>query len=628
MVVLVAMALLCVHGGLLAASIPNYRVTIDSAYHVSLARDYGEHGQAWWDHINFGPRGRPNLQAPLMHAVVGAVGRALGGSGDDYVLANAIVAVAQWAAAMGTAGFFAYELGGAWALLLAAALLSGAAFAGGSFAVGIPSGWMFILTAWAIWFFLRDRAWVAAIFTSAAIYAHLGGYATAPLGIIIAAALSGRWRALMVTGVITAIVTAPYTIHVIRYLGWLSGVHSHSALLFDPMLDLIGFAGAARLFRHPRRNAFMVAWLCAPAAWIFQDPGRFILQSGMAASVAAALLLVDLIGRAANRRRMITYAAAIAAVATIFPLGAPSLASEISWDAGFRYPRVIEWHRARTLAGDIEQAGLGNMLVAEYNPALCPALAVYAPLTCEKGHWIEVEPRHDPADLLGAAAKVYVLPLATGDTALAAAQARGWIVIHGGAAGAAVVTLARKPSVATAAAYADGAIANEGRWLAANAINNSLALANWHRMVSATAFDEFQHRLALQRAHAGRLELACIIYAYALEGDAEGGVNGGDAHEMRRVARGMGVTASFLGDGLALDFIGGARFAELRRNFARVATVAAQQMEHAPPDRHGLTTARLLENSLDRLLAIVLTMRGDTFAARPAGDSVPWLSHR
>jgi hypothetical protein len=144
--VVVTCAILLLHGGLLAVSIPDYRVTIDSAYHVSMGRYYGEHALALWDHINFGPCGRPNLQGPLLHTAIGRVGRLLGGTGDDYVRANSLLAVIQWAAAMGTAAFFAFCLGGEIAMLLAVALFSGAAFAGTSFAVGIPSGWLFILT--------------------------------------------------------------------------------------------------------------------------------------------------------------------------------------------------------------------------------------------------------------------------------------------------------------------------------------------------------------------------------------------------------------------------------------------------------------------------------------------------
>jgi hypothetical protein len=184
--------ILTVHGALLVSTLTDWRVTLDSGYHVSLARAYAEHGLVRWDHINFGPAGRPNLQAPLMHMAVGAIGRAIGARGGDYVLVNAVLAAMQWAAAMATAAFFALLLGGEWAMLLAAALLSGAGFAATSFAVGIPSGWLFILIPWAIHFFLRRRLVMAVIVTSAAIYVHIAGLIMAPLGIVIAAALSRR----------------------------------------------------------------------------------------------------------------------------------------------------------------------------------------------------------------------------------------------------------------------------------------------------------------------------------------------------------------------------------------------------------------------------------------------------
>ena len=65
--------LIGVHLALRLAMIGDYPVSIDSGYHVSLARWYAEHGAAFWDHINFGPGGRPNLQGPALHiATVGA----------------------------------------------------------------------------------------------------------------------------------------------------------------------------------------------------------------------------------------------------------------------------------------------------------------------------------------------------------------------------------------------------------------------------------------------------------------------------------------------------------------------------------------------------------------------------
>ncbi|HJU28249.1 MAG TPA: hypothetical protein VJ718_03715, partial [Candidatus Binataceae bacterium] len=380
-----AIGILLAHFVLLVVAIPDYRVTIDSAYHVALGRAYGTHGLVTWDKINFGPRGRPNLQAPMLHLAIGALGRAIGGAGNSYIFGKAILAVLQWAAAMATAAWFAWRLGGATAMLFAATLLSGAAFAGGSFAAGIPSGWLFIETPWAIWFFLRRRTGASAAATSAAIYTHLGGYLTAPVGVFVAAAITRRWRALVIVGAITAILTAPYTIHVLRYLGWLSGVRSHSALLFDPMLDLLAIAGAVRILRHPRDNPFMTAWLLAPIAWVFQDPGRFFLQWPLGGSVAAALMLTDWINRIELPHRRALYSAAIAAIASLAPFGPPSLAAEIAWDAGMRWPRPVNWNRAHKLANEVKGAGLTGYLVADYNPALCPAIAVYAPISCEKG---------------------------------------------------------------------------------------------------------------------------------------------------------------------------------------------------------------------------------------------------
>jgi hypothetical protein len=353
-VVIAAILILSVHGALLLSTLTDWRVTLDSGYHVSLARAYGEHGLVAWDHINFGPAGRPNLQAPLMHLAVGAIGRAMGGAGRDYVLANATLAAVQWAAAMATAAFFALLLGGELAMLLAVAMLSGAGLAATSFAAGIPSGWLFILIPWAIHFFLRRRLALTAIVAATAIYVHIAGLVTMPLGIAIAAVLSRRWRDLAFVGVAIAIITAPYSLHCLRYLEWFSGVRNYSALLFDPMLDVLGLVGLIASLRRPRDNALLVAWAAAPVAWLFQDPGRFVLQSGLAASVLAAVWLAAQLARIRDARRAVC-AAAIAAVATLCPFGMPALAAEAAWAMGIRYPRALSWIDAEALAAAIDR---------------------------------------------------------------------------------------------------------------------------------------------------------------------------------------------------------------------------------------------------------------------------------
>jgi hypothetical protein len=151
--------------------------------------------------------------------------------------------VTKWAAAMLTAVFFARRFGGDWAALLAAALLSGNTLASGSFAVGIPSGWIFILAPWAIHFFLHRRLALATLATSLAIYFHLAGYATVPAGILVAALLARRWRHLLVVGAATVVLTLPYTIHLVRNLAWYRGQHGHVAVGFAPLIYLAAIPG-------------------------------------------------------------------------------------------------------------------------------------------------------------------------------------------------------------------------------------------------------------------------------------------------------------------------------------------------------------------------------------------------
>ena len=611
--IIAAILILSIHGALLLSTLRDWRVTLDSGYHVSLARAYGEHGLVTWDHINFGPAGRPNLQAPLMYLVIGGLGRAMGGTGGDYVLANAIVAAMQWAAAMATAAFFALSLGGEWAMLIAAALLSGAGFAASSFAVGIPSGWLFILIPWAIHFFLRRRLVLATIVTSAAIYVHIAGLVTAPLGIALAAILSRRWRDLVLVAIATAIISAPYSMHCLRYVEWLSGVRNYSALLFDPMLDGLGIVGFAAALRHPRNHALLVAWAAAPVAWLFQDPGRFILQSGLAASVMAAVWLVARLSRMRSTQRTVC-AAAITAIATLYPFGVPALAGEVAWSVGFRYPRAINWKRIEALAGVIQRNDLSARLVSDYQPSLCPAIAVYAPVSCDKGHWVEVQPQADPADALSAARKVYVLALQPDDTALEAMARRGWLRVWGGTADSTVVTLAARAPLDLASAAVGQIVAAEAAWLSSHAVNNSSSRGDWLAVLSPSALQTRRAQFFEQRERAGLIELALIVYAYALEPDFPR-----HAARIRRAARAFGVTTSFLGDSLALDFESEAATARLKWRLGLLSSAAQSMDRQPPPDLE-------LERALGETLAVYLSTKGATFAERPPDDLPSWFS--
>ena len=559
--------LLAIHAVLLAVSIPDYLVSIDSGYHVSLARYYAEHGTAFWDHINWGPAGRPNLQGPALHFCIAALGKLLGGTGDAFVLANAIWAFLQWAAAMLTVVFFARLYGGDWAALFAAALISGSAFASYSFAVGIPSGWTFILAPWAIHFFLKDRLAPAALATSLAIYFHLASYAVVPFGIVVAAVIARRWRSLLIVGAATVLITMPYTIHFLRNLAWYQGRKGHTAEEWTPLIYLAAIGGLAPLVRHPRKHVFLLAWVAAPAAWLVQDYTRFLMQATLAMSVIGGIWIVRLGERMRGRWRA-AFATAVVLAATLAPLSVPSLAGEALWAIGIRYPRFLDWNEARDIAGVISRAGLTNRLISVYNPTQGVRFAVYAPLQFERGHWVEVQPKHDPASDLSVGVKVYVMPLPPGDPVLGEFAVSGLVRVHGGKL-LSVVTLPRSGTPEEVAPEFARVIATEARWLSDHAVN--------HRMAPVTEFfsekklDERRRVQLEQRTHTGRLQLAALVYAYALEATDPAAARG-----MRGAARGFGDMANFLGDDATLDFTSPTRHELMRRNMATLADAAAR----------------------------------------------------
>jgi hypothetical protein len=221
------LAILGMHLALMLAELPNYRDCVDASYHVALARQYGERGVYFWDWIHFAPTGRPNLQGPAVHFVVGMLGRAMGGDGDDYILANSVQGLLCWVVALATVWIFARRAGSDVAALLACALVSGSAHISTTLAYGLPAFWMFLAAGWAIDAFLRGRRVVAIALASLACYAHLGGFLTVTVGIVAAAwcAKDSRPRSLLVCdlliiGVGTFVTTSPYWVHVLRSLDW------------------------------------------------------------------------------------------------------------------------------------------------------------------------------------------------------------------------------------------------------------------------------------------------------------------------------------------------------------------------------------------------------------------------
>lgn len=562
-------SILGVNATLLAISLPDYRVSIDSGYHISLAEWYAAHGQAWWDHINFGPGGRPNLQGPALHIATALLGKLLGGTPDRFILANAILGMAQWSAAMLTVLYFARRLGGDTAAMFAVAMLAGSAFAAGSFYVGIPSGWLFISIPWAIYFFLEDRLVAATAVTVLGCYTHLGGFLSAPAGITIAAVVERRWRSLLIVAVATALLTAPYSIHFIANLAWYRGRHGHEAVHFDLMIDLLAIAGIIAFLRHPMRHRFLFAWTLAPIAWLLQDPARFAAQSTLAGSVLGGLFLAwaaRSISVTAARRG---FAIALVAIATLIPLEPASILAEAGWDAGTHFPRALDWTRARTIAAVIAHNHLNDHLLQVYQPSFGPAIAVFTPVILERGHWVEVQPSPDPAELLSASVKAYVMPLAPDDPVLESLSKQGLVRVWGGTDDTTVVTLAHVADPTEIEPMVSQTLQENARWLAANMINNTMPpIGDLARMlVSPDALAKRRAVMDIQRFHAGRMQAVTLVMAYALESRSPD-----LARQLRLSARGFAEMGSFMSDDDPIGYIDNAREARYRANLLAFAS--------------------------------------------------------
>ena len=571
-------AILGVNGALLLYSIPDYRVSIDSGYHISLAQQYAAHGAVWWDHINFGPGGRPNLQGPALHIAIAALGTMFGGSPHAYIIANAVLAFIQWLAAVLTVMYFGRRLGGDITAMFAVAILAGSAYASGSFAVGIPSGWLFISIPWAIYFFLEERLVLATAITVLGCYMHLGGFVSAPVGIAIAGLLKRKWRPLAIVGAVTAILTLPYSVHFLSNLEWYRGKHGHEALHFDLMIDLLAIAGALLYLRRPVRNAFLFAWTFAAVAWLLQDPSRFVAQSTMAASVLDAIFLADIARRIPGPRLHAAFVTAIVAIATIFPLGIPSLLAEVTWDAGIRFPRPLDWERARAIAEVISRNHMNGRLAAVYQNSFGPSIAVFTPMTLQRGHWVEVQPKVDPALDLSAGVKAYVVPLAPDDPVLREMEQRKLVEVWGGTSDTAVVTLNERSDPQTIRSMVVQILEDNAQSLGESAINNKMPSGD--ELLKHIGVGELQARrkkMDVQRFFAGRMEMACLVYGYALEP-----TSAESAKSFRNRAWGFAEIGSFLSDDDPLGYISDDRHQRFRENMLALAAALKNSRAEDP----------------------------------------------
>jgi hypothetical protein len=564
---LATVAIVALHLGLLIASLPDYRVSSDAAFHTALGRQYGEHVVYFWDAVHYAPAGRPNLQGPGVHFLIGMLGRALGGSGDAYVRANALLGIACWLAAVATVAFFARRWGGDRAMLLGVATFSGSAFAAGSFYVNLPSGWMFVLVPWAIHFFVERHLALASIVTALACYTHLGGFATAPLGVAFVALLTRRWRDLAVTGLAVAVLTAPYWIHFLLSLGYYVGQKGDTAWLIDPLVNLSWLVGLVFVLSAPRRRAFLAAWIAAPVVWLFQDPTRFILQSSLAGAAVGGVAVAAFVDARRRRGLRVAVTTVLVVLATVFPLGAPGLGGEISW-LFMPYPRMLDWSEMRADAEVIRRDGLEDRLLWGYSSYVPSAIAVWANTRGEKGHWVEVQPPVDPAQAMSVGEKTFLLPAPAADGTFAAWQEKGLVRVHGGGRWSAVLTFERRPSVEEATEVARAAWAEDAAWIARNCERN--ALGDWVDIFTdPREIPRRRRERGYCRTRIAHMAGAMLLYSYAYEGS-----DPARASLAAEAARGLGWTAALVGDEATLDFRTVRAHEQMREDMAAVAEAA------------------------------------------------------
>ncbi|MCP5109628.1 MAG: hypothetical protein GY953_02210 [bacterium] len=71
---------------------------------------------------------------------------------------------------------------------------------------------------------------------------------------------------------------------------------------------------------------------------------------------------------------------------------------------------------------------------------------------------------------------------------------------------------------------------------------------------------DYRQQTTEQKAHAGRIQIAFLIYGYALEATAPD-----IAREVRSSVRDWGGIANFIGDETAIDYLDDARFERFRK---------------------------------------------------------------
>jgi hypothetical protein len=206
-------------------------------------------------------------------------------------------------------------------------------------------------------------------------------------------------------------------------------------------------------------------------------------------------------------------------------------------------------------------------LLSVYETSFAPAIAVFTPVVLYRGHWVEVQPIHDPADDISAGAQTYVVPLAPDDPILISMSQLGLVRVYGGNQDLAVIDLPKAADPKVIEPDVARILCDNAQWLGENAVNNKMPAATELRhLFRKSALVARRIKMDQQRFRAGRMEIACLVYAYANEKNSPE-----SAHKLRNEARGFGALASFLSDGDPVGYIGDARHAQFKSNMLALA---------------------------------------------------------
>ena len=138
----------------------------------------------------------------------------------------------------------------------------------------------------------------------------------------------------------------------------------------------------------------------------------------------------------------------------------------------------------------------------------------------------------------------------------------GLVQIYGGTSDSAVIDLLKPADRKTIAPVVSQILADNADWLGDNAINNQMPpRAELVKLWSKKGRDAYRVRMDRQRFRAGRMEIACLVYAYAIENESPK-----VAYQVRGAARGFGEMAGFISDGDTVGFMSDARFELFKRN--------------------------------------------------------------